>query len=269
MIATAAFKIYSKNFYGFIKDDIQDYQANCEAGIFYDYFMQLNGIDANDEEARSEFKSDFFGKVFYPKIYPSDGEWLIQFKEKYPTCYEGMIDVKRGVMSENYKSFPATMTEIESAIFIPVNLEMIAMGYDVLNIHDSLYSDSQEAIELAKIKIKEKFAEIGITPLLKDINYQFPALQTPKQPVVDNYIKKDLQGSPAEDTENTVKPQPKEIQKPIERFLTNEAKEKGLQELSYFIDEWEHLVGLEIAYQMYEDQFKGMNLKPKVLLKAV
>lgn len=205
LIATAAFKIYSKNFYGFIKDDIQDYQTNCEAGIFYDYFMQLNGIDANDEEARSKFKSDFFGKVFYPKIYPSDGKWLIQFKEKYPTCYEGMIDVKGGVMSENYKSFPATMTEIESAIFIPVNLEMIALGYDVLNIHDSLYSDSQEAIELAKNKIKEKFAEIGLTPLLKDINYQIPAPQATITPAVDIHIKKELQRSPAKDSENVVK----------------------------------------------------------------
>ena len=63
----------------------------------------------------------------------------------------------------------------------------------------------------------------------------------------------------------------KKIKKPVERFLTAEAKEKGIQELEYFENYWGKKFGLETAYQMYEEQFAltDLNLKPKNLLKAV
>ena len=115
-------------------------------------------------------------------------------------------------------------------------------------------------------------AKYGITPQLKDINYQNEKkMETPtKKP------------EPIQQSEEKLSPSPdlpadtadKKIKKPVERFLTAEAKEKGIQELDYFIESWGKKFGLAMAYQMYEDQFemlekKGIYLKPKNLLKAV
>ena len=94
-----------------------------------------------------------------------------QFKEKYPTCYEAIFNIKGGFYSKEYKEFPVMMTEIETAIMFQTNIELIKMGYDVVNIFDSLYSDSEEAIAEAKKIVLQKFGEVGICPKLKDINY--------------------------------------------------------------------------------------------------
>ena len=97
-----------------------------------------------------------------------------QFKEKYPTCYEAIFTIKGGrYYSKKYKNFPAIMTELETLIIFETNIELIKMGYDVVSIHDSLYSDSEEAIALAKQMVLDKFNELGgITPKFKDIDYR-------------------------------------------------------------------------------------------------
>lgn len=168
LIVAAVFKRFSEQEYGCEKEDVKEYIKNAETGNFYEFFMELNNIK---KEKRGEFKAQFFGRVFYPKIYPSDGKWLLQFKEKYPTCFECMKSIKGTKLKSNdYKKFPALMTEIESNFFINTNLKLIEKGYNVLNIHDSLYCDTKEGIELAKEIIKEKFGELGLTPKLKECN---------------------------------------------------------------------------------------------------
>ena len=67
LIAAILFRRYSIKEYGVIKDDVMEYQSICENGKFYEYFMDLNGIDTTCEEARTEFKKEFFSKVFYTK----------------------------------------------------------------------------------------------------------------------------------------------------------------------------------------------------------
>ena len=64
------------------------------------------------------------------------------------------------------------MTELETAIMFETNMEIIKMGYDMVNIFDSLYSDNGEAIKAAKKMVMDDFAEFGIRPKLKDISYQ-------------------------------------------------------------------------------------------------
>lgn len=194
LIAAAAFRIFSMKEYGFIKDDVGEYQKLCEAGKFYEYFMEKNSIDTSDENLRSEFKGEFFGKIFYTKEVEQENYLKTQFKEKYPTCYEAIFRIKGDrFYSQDYKQFPALMTEIETEIIWKTNLEIIEQGFDMVNIFDSLYSDSEEAIQLAKKLVIEKFQLFGIAPKLKDIDYRnhveipsLPDLQAKIIPVLIN-----------------------------------------------------------------------------------
>jgi hypothetical protein len=172
LLAAIAFTKYSNNEYGFVKEDVAKYLESCEAGIFYEYFMDLNRIDTNCEETRVKFKAEFFGKIFYTKEVKKDNYLKTQFKEKYPTCYEAIFQIKGGeYYSKDYKIFPALMTEIETEIMFGTNMKIIKMGYDMVNIFDSLYSDNEEAIKEAKKMVMDDFAYLGIRPKLKDISY--------------------------------------------------------------------------------------------------
>jgi hypothetical protein len=170
LLAAIAFITYSQNEYRTIKNDVKKYVAACENGKFYEYFMELNGINTNCEKERTAFKKEFFGKVFYTKEVEKENYLKTQFKEKYPTCYEAIFRIKGGeYYSKKYKDFPALMTEIETSIIYDTNIKLIELGYDVVNIFDSLLSDSEEAIEIAKQLVLEHFGQFGITPTLKDI----------------------------------------------------------------------------------------------------
>ena len=101
---------------------------------------------------------------------PEENYLQIQFKNKYPTCYEAIFGIKGGMYSKKHADFPVNMSIIETEIIFETNIELIKMGYDVVNIFDSLYSNSSEAIEIAKKLVLEKFAKYGITPKFKDID---------------------------------------------------------------------------------------------------
>lgn len=196
LIAAIAFRKYSEKKYECIKDDVLEYQQACEAGIFYEYFMELNGIDCTDEKNRTEFKGLFFGKVFYTKEVEKENYLKTQFIKKYPTCHEAILRIKGGLYSKEYKDFPALMTEIETFIMFNANVELIKQGYDVVNIFDSLYSDSEETITIAKQLVIKKFSDFNITPKLKDISYlrqnHSPALQLLEKKIEHNYSLKEI-----------------------------------------------------------------------------
>jgi len=272
LIATIAFQMYSQKEYGYIKPDIFEYQKSCEEGKFYEYFMELNAVNPDE---RGKFKGRFFAKVFYSKNLEEENELKTQFKEKYPTCYEAIFTIKGDQFySEEYKRFPALMTEIETYIMWNTNLEVINQGYDMVNIFDSLYSDDETAIALAKHLVIEKFTKFGITPTLKDIDYrietkpvEIPVNADPQQKINYETMKQlTMEKQPLKSK------QTEELKKPIERYLTQEAKDKGLNELEYFINYWGNKHDLKTAYEMYEDQFlkyPELKLQPKNLLKAV
>jgi len=194
LIAAVAFRRYSESTYDYIKPDILDYQKNCEMGRFYEYFMELNGIDTTCEIARTEFKGMFFGKVFYTKEVEKENHLKTQFKEKYPTCYEAILQIKGGLYSSKYKDFPAIMTEIETFIMFNTNIKLIEAGYDVVNIFDSLYSDSDEAISMAKELVVAAFDECGgIKPMLKDISYRKQPIPAPQAKIIPMIYKQTQQ----------------------------------------------------------------------------
>lgn len=177
LLACIEFNKFSMEKYGYIKPDVAEYQRICEAGKFYEYFTslpELQEIDiVNDEDLRSDFKGTFFGKIFYSKNIEQENFLKNKFKEKYPTCYEAIFKLKGDKnYSIEYKKFSALMTERETEIMWNTNLEVIEQGYDMVNIFDSLYSDDELAIALAKHLVIEKFQIFGITPTLKDIDYR-------------------------------------------------------------------------------------------------
>lgn len=165
MLAAIIFREYSKKQYGFIKDDVLEYQSMCELGLFYEDFMTLNNVQGKQ---RGAFKKKFFGKVFFTNEYPNENEMRNQFKEKYPICYEALFAIKGGFLSKSYADFAIGLQRIEAGIIVNANFELIEMGIDCVNIFDSLYVTSQEHLEIAKQLILDKFAEYEITPMLKD-----------------------------------------------------------------------------------------------------
>jgi hypothetical protein len=167
LLAAIAFRKYSLDEFGYLKEDVLRYQTSCETGLFYEDFMKMNKIDVTNEVERGDFKVDFFGKVFYMKEYPKPNKLKKQFIQMYPTCQEAMLRIKGGYNSEEFKEFAAIMTEFETFIMFESNIELIKRGYDVVNIFDSLYSDSEEAIEVAKELVINAFAQFDIKPKFK------------------------------------------------------------------------------------------------------
>jgi len=184
MIATLAFMDRSMKLYSEIMPDVIAYKEACESGLFYEDFMRMNDIPL---EGRQDFKKKFFGEVFYTKETENIKPMKQQFIDKYPTCYKGMLEMKGGEMySIKYKEFPVWMQKLETSIIFTVNMKLIEMGYDVVNIFDSLYSDSQEAIDLGTEMIREAFNSFGINPNFKteDYNNCMPANEQQERALV-------------------------------------------------------------------------------------
>lgn len=172
LLAVPDFMEFSMLKYGHLVADVMRYKGRCETGTFYKFFMDILSMDESDEDAKGDFKKDFFGGVFYSRNSPKENTHKNMFRAEYPTCYEAMFELKGGRNgSMGYKNFPHKMTKRETEIMLETNFELVSMGYNVVNVFDSLYSDSREAIELAKGIVMEKFARYGITPKLKDIDY--------------------------------------------------------------------------------------------------
>jgi hypothetical protein len=230
LIAAIAFRMYSESEYGVgvIKEDVLQYQQACETGLFYEHFMKLNNIDTTDDEARTAFKKEFFGKVFYTKEIEKENYLKTQFKEKYPTCYEAIFAIKGGLYSKTYADFPKLMTEIETHIMWQTNIEMIKEGYNVINIFDSLYSDSKKAIEKAKAMVTTKFQEYGICPKVKDIDYTNASQEQDPAPVATECI-----------TEG--------IEREFESLCTAQDR---FQSIEYYLTNYNH----DLAIEMYKNQ---------------
>lgn len=169
LLASIIFIEYSKKFYGEVRQDVVDYKASCEAGKFYEYFMELNGVHANE---RSQFKKEFFGKVFFTKEIEKENYLKTQFKERYPTCYEAIFNIKGGFYSKQYKDFAVALQRIEADIIVGVNMDLIEHGFDALNIFDSIYVTNKLTFDIVKALVAKRFSEFGITPKFNMEDYR-------------------------------------------------------------------------------------------------
>ena len=176
LFASLLFRRYSEKTYGVIKSDVIDYQQCCEKGIFYDLFMDLNNIRA---ENRSMFKKDFFAKVFYSKELVKEHPLKQQFKSRFPTCHEAIFQLKGGhFYAKEYRDFPVWMQRIEASIIVEANFELIRNGIDCFNIFDSIYVSSDDHAAIAIEMLDNKFKDLGLNVNLqaRPINKRFAPL---------------------------------------------------------------------------------------------
>ncbi len=149
-----------------IPEDAVQYQKDCEAGTFYDYFMHLNRVPT---ESRSDFKAQMFGDVFFSSVSNRKTELKAQFISKYPCVYEAICAIKGGLGSKTYNRFAILLQQKEtSIIFDNVNMGLLKDGIPAFNIFDSILC-LQEHKETARERLLSAFAALNITPT---INYK-------------------------------------------------------------------------------------------------
>ena len=150
--------------------DVIQYQTDCENGTFYDFFMEKMNLP-NDKGLRSQFKIDFFKKVFFSKNSSIENKLKTLFKERYPNVWKTVVEEKgTWDYSKQYKEFSVKLQKFEAKIiFDNVNVKLMNMGIKAFNIFDSIYVNSKENFEIAKKLTLEAFAEYGICPT---INYE-------------------------------------------------------------------------------------------------
>ena len=165
LIASILIRNYWLNKKGHLPEDVKQYQSDCEAGIFYENFMKAIKLP---NDLRSQFKQDFFKKVFFSKVIEKNNMLKDMFIKKYPGCWEAICDQKGGLYCTEYNEFAKVLQRVEAGIiFDVVNMGLIKKGIKAFNIFDSIYVNNKEDLETAKLLIKEAFSEAGVNPTLK------------------------------------------------------------------------------------------------------
>ncbi|MFY9309958.1 MAG: hypothetical protein WAQ28_12995 [Bacteroidia bacterium] len=148
-----------------LPEDVMNYIDITSRGVFYAEVMALikeKGIAIKNE---SNFKYDFFKRVFFSKAQRND-KYRTAFADKFPNVYAVIADVKSG----NYKTLSIELQKLEARIVINTILNEIAQKYPtsfVLPIHDALICE-QEMSEIVKQLMIEKTKQIiGFEPKMK------------------------------------------------------------------------------------------------------
>ncbi len=170
LIASVLFLTYWQMKDGTVPEDVTQYISDCEQGVFYDHFMALNGITC---DMRAEFKGDFYSLVFFAKLTPGDHILKAQFRERYPSCWEAIWEMKGGYYHcETFNEFAKALQEVEAGImFDGVNRRLMEMGIKAFNIFDSIYVGSMEEYKVAEQFVIEEFAVYGLRPTINAERY--------------------------------------------------------------------------------------------------
>lgn len=168
LIASIPIREYWLQKEGFIPEDVHEYQRNCEAGTFYDYFMSELNIP---DELRLEFKIDFFRKVYFSMELRKHNPLKTMFNEKYPNVALAIFDIKGSeFFSRTYGEFARMLQQEESQIiFDEVNIPLINAGISAINIFDAIYVADEKHLETAVKLLREAFKKRGLSPTL---NYE-------------------------------------------------------------------------------------------------
>lgn len=152
-----------------IPSDVLQYQKDCEAGIFYDYFMKINNIG---NEERGEFKKQMFSEVFFSRVTKRMTRLKKQFIEKYPSAMVAINYIKGGLNSDNYNQFAIQLQRKEaSIIFDKINVDLLKMNIPAFNIFDSILCMAEHR-ELVENKLIDAFSSINVTPTINYKDYK-------------------------------------------------------------------------------------------------
>lgn len=165
LLASILIRRYWSNISETIPDDVINYHKDCEAGMFYENFMQKIEVP---HELRGQFKEDFFAKVFFSKVTESNNILKQMFMNKYPSCWQAICEIKGGLYSSKYNEFAIHLQTIEaSIIFDTVNVGLMNAGIKAFNIFDSIYVNNIADFEIAKRMTIEAFAAYGLSPTIR------------------------------------------------------------------------------------------------------
>ncbi len=221
LLASVLISDYWFNKTGNVPEDVRQYIYDCETGRFYENFMKEINLP---DELRSQFKVDFFGKVFFSMVIEESNELKDMFIKKYPSCWEAICHIKGGTYSDDYNFFAKKLQALEaSIIFDDVNVTLMRMGIKAFNIFDSVYVNNRQDFEVAKQLTKDAFNKYSLNPTL-NIEYEEHLLENEEQEVRNQHDGGVTDTQILKETEITTEHKP-------EAELTPEEQR--------YIDEWE------------------------------
>ena len=145
-------------------DDVRRYVDLVQAGRFYDHLMAGAGIP---DDRRSEFKRQFFGRVFFcPSHW--DSEESRAFAREFPNVARLVQDLKDGPEDDSYANLARRLQQAESGLMIGrvaarIGLEMPAAFF--LTVHDSILCLEGDAPAIREVMLGE-FAFAGLRPTI-------------------------------------------------------------------------------------------------------
>ena len=145
--------------------DVRRYMRLTASGTFYELVARCHGRRADSYRERREFKSKFFGSVFFCKIVHTEGSRLGQwFMKHFPNVYQLIADNKR----KAYQNLSIEMQHIEAGLVVDVvTTALHERKIWCASIHDSIVCrpGDQEAVQLILADAFERAA--GIKPSIK------------------------------------------------------------------------------------------------------
>ena len=165
---------------GVLPDDVKKYIDLVSSGQFYEYLMlacgrmEIMGKDTSEmtpeelweyEAKRSQFKIDFFGKVFFSKGIRNWKERDV-FERLFPTVSSIINKMKK----DNYRDLSIKLQKFEASIVLDKMFYRLATLFPesyAVPIHDAIICEDSIRNEVEKIMIEEIFNIIGVKPSLK------------------------------------------------------------------------------------------------------
>ncbi len=141
---------------GFKSD--RSYQTDCEAGCFYERFIDINKPkDLSEEEWRTETKKSLYKNIFFG--FAEASKHNKRFRELYPNTWSSLM-----IISNNCESLASQLQNLESALF---NNLIPNKSKHYFTLFDAIYFDNiLDRYELEK-SIKSYFAKYDIQVSIK------------------------------------------------------------------------------------------------------
>ncbi len=129
-----------------------NYQKDCEAGIFYEKFDGIDGLQLENDQ-RDNIKVMVYRKIFFG--FDINSNFNKKFKEMYPLTWDELSKIKK-----NKISLAAQLQNMEASLFnfiIPVKSKYF------FTLFDAIYFDNEKDVELIEGIIKGFFADLGVS----------------------------------------------------------------------------------------------------------
>jgi hypothetical protein len=144
-----------------LPEDVVRYIDLVQRGEFYEYLMSEGDIPAHK---RKEFKSSFFGGVFFCKNRPVTRQAEL-FRRLFPNVYDVVCEIKR----KDHSHLAHILQRVESSLIINRDARRCMEDFPetfIATIHDSILTTPKAAGSIRAIMMQE-FAGVGLAPTIR------------------------------------------------------------------------------------------------------